>query len=549
MIQISNIKLSPDYREEELYRAAAHRLKLGQSEIASVKLLKQSLDARRRPDIYYVCTLGVTLQKGSGEQKLVKRLHRPEILVAQAEKYIFPYRDGALAGISGTRPVIAGFGPAGMFAGLMLARCGLRPLIVERGECVDDRMDTVQRFWRDGTLNLQSNVQFGEGGAGTFSDGKLNTSVRDSAHRIEAVLSTFVEAGADESILYVNKPHIGTDALCSIVKHIRLEIEQLGGEVFFHTRLDNFDVRDGVICSAVLTDTISGERREIVTDTLVLALGHSARDTFAMLYDRQLTMLSKAFAVGLRVEHPQQMINDNAYGETRYSLPAADYKLTYTTKAGRGVYSFCMCPGGYVVNASSEREETVVNGMSYAARDSANANSAIIVTVTPQDCFSFIPDYKDHPLAGVEFQRMLERAAYQSGAGKIPLQLFGDYLEGKASSGFGAVQPCIKGDYTFANVRAMLPDCIGASIAEAFPSFERRIKGFCRKDAVLSGVESRTSSPLRILRDKDTFEASVSGIYPCGEGAGYAGGITSAAMDGIKTAEKVAKRYADRMLL
>lgn len=536
VIRISNIKIKPDGNEKALYKSAAKQLSIREDEIKSLSIIKRSLDARRRPDIFYIYTVDVTLKNAGKESAILSKNRHVNISQADNERYVFPYNREDFAGVPHQRPVIVGFGPAGMFAALMLARCGLEPLVVERGQCVEERKETVERFWLGGGLDIQSNVQFGEGGAGTFSDGKLNTSVKDTEHRMKEVLRTFAEFGADPSVVYVNKPHIGTDVLCSIVRNIRSEIISLGGEIRFNTCLEDFEQDNGKICSAAVRNVRTGRTYKITTDCLILAIGHSARDTFKMLYDKKVNMTPKAFAVGVRIEHPQKLIDMNAYGDTKYALPAADYKLTYKTKDQRGVYSFCMCPGGYVVNASSEENMLAVNGMSYSGRNGVNANSAIIVTINPQDYAGFI-----NPLAGVEFQRRLEKIAYRNGSGLVPVQLAADFKADRASTGIGCVVPQIKGGYRLADVRGILPRFVGDAIAESMGEFERYIHGYDMEEAVFSGVESRTSSPLRIVRENDTYESNIWGLYPCGEGAGYAGGITSAAMDGIRTAEKAAK--------
>ena len=415
----------------------------------------------------------------------------------------------------------------------MLAQAGFTPILLERGEAVEERQKKVDHFWTTGELDTQSNVQFGEGGAGTFSDGKLNTLVKDNHGRSRFVLKTFVEFGANDDILYESKPHIGTDILVDVVRNMRNEIIQMGGDIRFNSQVTDLRITDGEV-SAVEVN----HEQWIDTKAVVLAIGHSARDTFQMLLDRQIPMRSKAFAVGVRVEHPQSLINENQYGKDYPdSLPAAAYKLTRKVADDRGVYSFCMCPGGYVVNASSEDEMTAVNGMSYNARAGENANSAMIISVRPEDFGS------EEPLAGVEFQRKLERAAYREGKGKIPVQLFGDFCKNQVSTALGDIRPNTKGEWTFGNVRSIFPEHLSAGLEEGIKGCEKLIPGFSREDALLLGVESRTSSPVRIERDNDHLQSEITGIYPCGEGAGYAGGIMSAAMDGIKVAEAIALKF------
>ena len=428
--------------------------------------------------------------------------------------------------------MVIGAGPAGLFCAYLLAREGYRPLVFERGKKVGERTEDVLHFWKTGVLDPASNVQFGEGGAGTFSDGKLNTLVKDPLGRNRFVLDTFVAFGAPEKITYENKPHIGTDILSKVIAAMREEILHLGGTFEFESCVTDIRVENQKIKAVEINHNTWME-----TEVCVLALGHSARDTFEMLQKTGLFMEPKAFAVGFRVEHPQKDINRSQYGE-KYAelLEAAPYKVTANLANGRGVYSFCMCPGGYVVNASSEKKRLAVNGMSYSDRGSKNANSAIIVSVTPDDFEG------TDALSGVEFQRRLEEKAFALGNGKIPQQLFGDYCENKKSTAYGTFPSETRGETAFANLRGLFSDEMEQSFIEGMHSFSKHIPDFDRNDAILSGVESRTSSPVRIRRD-EVFEANIRGIYPCGEGAGYAGGITSAAMDGMKVAEAVIQKY------
>lgn len=532
MLRINQLKLRPGHTREELEEKILKTLHIKSDALLDYQIQKQSIDARKKPDIFFTYTVDVKINK---ENSVLRRLKN------QVQKVTpNPYRPPAPGQETlNHRPVIIGSGPAGLFCAYLLALAGYRPLLLERGGSVDERLLDVEEFWGNGRLNLSSNVQFGEGGAGTFSDGKLNTLVKDAKGRNRFVLETFVKFGAPESILYEQKPHIGTDILINVVRSMRQKIEDLGGEIRFHSQMtDIFLVKETAgTQSRVKGIQINGEE-SLDTDLLVLAIGHSARDTFRMLYEKKISMQAKSFAVGVRIEHPQSMINECQYGQADPEyLPTASYKLTAQLENGRGAYTFCMCPGGYVVNASSEEGRLAVNGMSYHGRDGVNANSAVIVTVTPEDYGS------EHPLAGVEFQRRLEERAYEAGQGKVPVQCFKDFCADQVSGHFGEIVPQIKGEYTFANVRRIFPEVLGDSLEEGIRLMDHKIHGFAREDAVLSGVESRTSSPVRIERDED-FESNLGGIYPCGEGAGYAGGITSAAMDGMKTAEAVMKKYA-----
>ena len=526
MIRLTQVAMPVSHSDADLEQKIRKLLHMPAGPL-TYEIERRSLDARNPREKIFRYTLDVTV---SGEKKILNKVHNKNIMSINKKRYHFP--ESGREPLN-HRPVIVGSGPAGLFCGWYLAHAGYRPLILERGQKASKRKKTVEQFWQDGKLSPDSNVQFGEGGAGTFSDGKLNTLVKDPFGRNKEVLRRFVKAGAPKEILFEQKPHLGTDLLIHIVETLRRQIEAMGGEFRFETQVTDIRTEDGRLKSLILN-----HEEELTAEAAVFAVGHSARDTFDMLLHREVPMEPKAFAVGLRIEHPQELINLALYHEKENPyLGAASYKVTHQTASGRGVYSFCMCPGGYVVNASSEPGFLAVNGMSYQARDGRNANSALIVTVKPED----FP--KEGPLGGVAFQRMLEKAAYEAGEGRIPVQTFADYCLGKKSENLGEIQPSMKGGWKLANVRKILPKVLGDAIEEGIWEFDKRIPGFARGDALLSAVESRTSSPVRILRDEN-LQSAVQGLYPCGEGAGYAGGITSAAMDGIKTAEAIAQRFA-----
>ncbi len=549
-IQHQNKELSDNELRRVLVKKAAGLLRVRENEIREIRIIKHSIDARKKPQIFHIYVVDVAVA-GRRDEDVVKRARDKNVSIAKDVQYDFwrnvkrsdeaSNRSAEAGAKRDLRTVVIGMGPAGLFCAYELAANGFRVTVIERGADVDKRQETGERFWKTGELDTQTNVQFGEGGAGTFSDGKLNTVVRDKDGRLSEALEVFVEHGAPEKIKYEAKPHIGTDILRDVVRNMRNRIIENGGEVIFECRAKEILLDEKGHVRGV--DTTGGI---IECDRAVLAIGHSARDTFKMLREKAVDMQPKAFAVGFRVEHPQSLINKSQYGsEFPKGLPAAPYKLTATTAEGRGVYSFCMCPGGYVVNASSEEGMLAVNGMSYSGRDGQNANSAIIITVDPKDFGS------DDVLAGVEFQRRLEKKAYELGGGKIPVESYGDFkkaIRGAKStteepkedmilSGFG---PQMKGAYEFANVHDILPADLNEAFVEGMESFGRMIKGYNDDHALVSGVESRTSSPVRITRGDDGQSTNIKGLFPCGEGAGYAGGIMSAAMDGIKIAEMVA---------
>jgi uncharacterized FAD-dependent dehydrogenase len=536
MIRIPNLKLEiskakdPKAEKKALQNAIFSILKIKTTDLIDFKIFKKSIDARKKDNILYVYTIDASIKN---EKQLLKTNRKNNLTPTPDLSYknVIPGSE-PLA----NRPVIIGMGPAGLFAGLLLAKNGYAPIILERGEDVDARALTIEKFWQTGELDPHSNVQFGEGGAGTFSDGKLTTLINDP--RCRSILEAFIEAGAPHDILYASKPHIGTDLLRETVKNIRQAIIDLGGEVRFQSLVTDFLIEDGA-----LTAILINHQEHLPCDVALLGIGHSARDTFSTLYEKGVTMSQKPFSIGVRIEHPQKLIDQAQYGQSAgcFGLGAADYKLSYHSSNGRSAYTFCMCPGGSVVAAASEAGGVVTNGMSKHKRDGQNANSALLVGVQPDDFGS------DHPLAGVEFQRRWERLAFESGGGNYhaPAQLVGDFLSDIKSSAFGQVTPTYQPGLAFAELKNCLPDYVIATMKEALLHFDGKIKNFAMADSVMTGVETRSSSPVRINRD-EKHRANIQGLYPMGEGAGYAGGIMSSAVDGAKTAEKVIQQFSNK---
>lgn len=526
MITLNNLKIPLDYSE---YDIKCEVSKILGTDVLSLKIIRRAVDARKKNNVFFV--YNVDVEVSGNEDAIVKRCHSKDIFISERSSFI-PLLKNKNAD---KKIIVVGSGPAGLFASYVLAKSGLTPIVIERGKAVDERREAVELFKNTGILNTETNIQFGEGGAGTFSDGKLNTGVKDK--RIRYVLETFAEManGTADDILYMAKPHVGTDRLINIVRNMRNSIISLGGKFLFEHKFSDIIVEDGNIRAIEVEN--ENKKMFMPCDVLVLATGHSARDTFKMLHNRGIYMEQKPYAVGVRIEHKRSMIDKSQYGEFagHRNLGAADYKISCTPDGMRGVYSFCMCPGGVVVPASSEVGCLAVNGMSEYKRDAENSNAALLVGIAPEDLKS------DDPLAGIELQRQIESKAYALGGGgyKAPVQMVGDLLCGKASRSIGDVVPSYLPGVTPSDLRECLPDFVIESIKCALPKFGRMIEGYDRYDAVLTGVESRSSSPVRIKRCPDTLMCNVNGIYPCGEGAGYAGGIVSAAVDGIRCAEAV----------
>lgn len=523
MLKINNIRF--EINENVDVYSIAEKCEIAADDIIGFKKIKESVDARHKKDIHYSISFAVKLKN--------EEYYKSKLGYGDYGEYRFEPPECSMPEKT---PVIVGAGPAGLFAALYLCECGIKPILIERGCDVDKRIKAVNDFWENGRFSPITNVQFGEGGAGTFSDGKLTTGVNDE--RLRYIREQFVKHGAPEEILYQSKPHIGTDRLCTTVKSIRNRIVSLGGRVMFETKLESIETDNGEICGAVISR--SGAAEKIDCDSIILAIGHSARDTFEMLNSFDVKMERKPFSVGVRIEHLQKDIGQSQYGEMYTLLPPADYKLSVKTKSGRGVYTFCMCPGGYVVASASEENGVVTNGMSELSRNGENANSAVLVTVNPEDIDG------DDVLGGMYLQRSIERKAFKA-AGEdyfAPVQLVGDFLNNKISENFGHIKPTYRPGTVFGNIREILPDFAADSLAEAIPLFAKKLSAFSDMYAVMTAPETRSSSPVRIVRDRESLNSSVKGLYPCGEGAGYAGGIMSAALDGIKCAEAYIRNKA-----
>ena len=526
MIRVNEIKVPLEATDKDILSAAAKQLKISVERIKSFSIAKKSLDSRKKDNLFFVYSVDVTVD--GNEDKILQKAKK----AVKIQPFVYTVPENKRK--SNLRPVVAGFGPGGMFAALTLARAGARPIVLERGMDVDTRTKDINTFWNNKKLNTESNVQFGEGGAGTFSDGKLTTGIKDPLCR--QVFLDFVKYGADEDILYSWLPHIGTDKLCDIVKNIRKEIIALGGEVRFGCKMTDIIAVNGVIHGVTYTD-INGETADIETDALIAAIGHSAKDTVDMLYAHGIRMMQKPFSVGARIEHPREFIDKAQYGSFagHPALGAASYKMACHPRGGRGAYTFCMCPGGTVVAAASEKDTVVVNGMSYHARNGKNSNCAVLVGVEPEDFGS------DHPLAGFDLQHKIEHTAFIEGGENYsaPAQLVGDFLKNQASTCLGSIEPTCPTGVKMGDIRNVLPKKVTDIMADALVKMGTMLKGFDMPDAVLTAPETRSSSPVRINRDEYFQSLSLRGLYPCGEGAGYAGGIVSSAVDGMRCANAV----------
>ena len=539
MISLQQIQLPITHSDSELQEKIAKLLGLDFEEVKNFTITKRAIDSRKkRQMIYFVYSVTIELDD---EEKILKsstvkgniKHHRIEI----KEPYIYELPKVSTKKFK-ARPIIVGTGPAGMFSALLLAKAGLKPLVIERGGDVDSRIKTVETFMNTGKLNSHSNIQFGEGGAGTFSDGKLNTLITNP--RIKYIFDEFVKAGAPDTILWDAKPHIGTDKIRDVAKNIRKQIIDLGGEVRFDTLLTDINIKDNKLVSIILDD-----KEEIKTNTLILAIGYSARDTYEMLFNRKIDIEQKPFSIGVRIEHSTEMINKAQYDKfyNNKKIGSAKYKLVSHSDDNRSVYTFCMCPGGYVMPSTTEEGYVVTNGMSEYAQDGKNSNSALLVNVNERDFES------DHPLAGVEFQKKWEKKAFELGGNNFyaPVQLVGDFLDGVKSTKLNSIKPTYKPGVTPTSLDGCLPNFVINSLREALPKLDQKIHGFAHPDAVLTAIETRSSSPLRITRDKETMQSNIAGIFPAGEGAGYAGGIVSSAVDGLMVSEAIIASLSSRV--
>jgi len=534
MLRLTEVKLPLDHPDDALRAAILKRLGIDEADLVGYSVFRRGYDARKKADIHFVYTLDVEVRD---EARTRKRM-RGDKHVSITPDMTYHFVAQAPTGLE-ERPIVIGMGPCGLFAGLILAQSGFRPIILERGKAVRERTQDTWGLWRKGKLNPESNVQFGEGGAGTFSDGKLHSQVKDPGYRGRKVLTEFVEAGAPAEIMYVSKPHIGTFRLVSMIEKMRARIVELGGEIRFQARVDDFEIERDADGNGAIRGVVLADGTRIASRHVMLAVGHSARDTFRHLYDRGVFIEAKPFSIGLRVEHPQHLIDQARFGPFagHPALGAADYKLVHHCGNGRSVYSFCMCPGGTVVAATSEEGRVVTNGMSQYSRNERNANAALVVGITPEQ------DYPGDPLAGIDFQRRWEEAAFKAGGGSYaaPAQKVGDFIAGRPSTELGSVVPSYTPGIHLTDLSACLPEFAVTAIREALVAFGKQIRGFDMADALLTGVETRTSSPIRVSRDRESYESvNTKGLYPAGEGAGYAGGILSAAIDGIEVAEAVA---------